>query len=104
MTEAQFHEIFRWVCGEFAIPYDGVIVDELIDLIRGKFNEPLRACYPRDILNQIRWEARYEQRLPTMDRDAMLAAVEAYFVSETKIATSQGGMRPIDGSPIPQVQ
>ena len=104
MTEAQFHEIFRWVCDEFAIPYNAVIVDELIDLIRRKFNEPLRACHPRDILNQIRWEARYEQRLPTMDRDAMLAAVEAYFVSETKPTAPQGGLLPTDGSPIPQVQ
>ena len=59
------------------------IVDELIDVIQNKLKEPLRACHPRDIVNQVRWAARYEEREPRLDREALMAAVNTYFVSET---------------------
>ena len=42
--------------GEWTTRVD--LVDELISLIRDK-GEPLRACHPRDFVNQIRWSARY---------------------------------------------
>jgi hypothetical protein len=41
----------------------------------------LRSCYPRDIVNQIRWAARYEGRKPHLDHAAVMRAVEAYFLS-----------------------
>ena len=34
------------------------------------------------VVVDLRWAARYEQREPRLDRDAMLAAVDAYFVPE----------------------
>jgi hypothetical protein len=61
------------------LTYEPAVIDELIDVIKNKLHEPLRACHPRDILNQIRWAARYEQKEMKLDRDAMLTAVEAYF-------------------------
>lgn len=63
--------------------YDPTIVDELIDVIRSRFKEPLRACHPRDVVNQIRWAAHYENRTPVLDRKSILTAVEAYFVDDT---------------------
>jgi len=83
VSEQQFREIFRRVCSDFRVHCEAGIIDELIDVIRRKLKEPLRACHPRDIVNQIRWAARYEQREPCMDRDTLLAAVDAYFVPET---------------------
>jgi len=89
VSQQQFHEIFRRVCDDFGLQYEPGIIDELIEVIRTKFREPLRACHPRDIVNQIRWAARYQERPPCLDRDALLAAVDSYFVSETNDIDSQ---------------
>lgn len=83
VARGRFHEIFARVCHEWHMTYDAGAVDELIDIIRNKYREPLRACHPRDIVSQIRWAARYEDREPILDRRALLTAVEAYFVSDT---------------------
>lgn len=82
VSRQQFHEIFRRVCRDSGLSCDAGIVDESIDMIQNKLKEPLRACHPRDIVNQIRWEASYEKREPRLDRDALLAAVDAYFVTD----------------------
>ena len=67
---------------KFQLQYEADVVDGLIDIIQNKLKEPLRACYPRDIVNQIRWSARYEQREPVLDREAVQTAVEAYFTTD----------------------
>jgi predicted ATPase with chaperone activity len=80
-SRRQFHEIFRRVCNESGVQYSPALVDELIDVIQKKLKEPLRACHPRDLVNQVRWAARYEQREPRLDRESLLTALQAYFVS-----------------------
>lgn len=84
LSDDHFTEIFRAVCKEFNLEYEPAIVDELIDVIRMKYKEPLRACHPRDIVNQIRWVARYEQTEAVLDRKAIKDAVAVYFVSGEK--------------------
>jgi SpoVK/Ycf46/Vps4 family AAA+-type ATPase len=86
VSPVQFHEIFRAVCTEGQLQYDAGVVDALIELIQNKLKEPLRACYPRDIVNQVRWSARYLQREPCLDQEAVLTAVEAYFAVGTAAA------------------
>jgi predicted ATPase with chaperone activity len=83
VSHQQFHQIFRAVCSEAQLQYEADIVDALIDRIQSQLKEPLRACYPRDIVNQIRWSARYEQREPRLDQAAVQTAVEAYFAIGT---------------------
>jgi len=82
VAQRRFHEIFARVCDEYGVRYVPEIVDELISLIRNKYKEPLRACHPRDIVNQVRWSARFEDREPQLDRESVRRAVDAYFVSE----------------------
>ena len=79
ITNSEFHEIFRGVCKPLELACEPSVIDELIDVIKNKLHEPLRACHPRDIVNQVRWAARYEQKEMKLDREAMLTAVEAYF-------------------------
>ncbi len=86
VSRPQFHEIFRAVCSEGRLRYEPAVVDALMDLIQNQLKEPLRACYPRDIVNQIRWAARYMQREPCLDQEAVLTAVEAYFAAGTGAA------------------
>lgn len=78
----RFHTIFERVCSDWGVQYEPTLVDELMDTIRTKYREPLRACHPRDIVNQVRWAARYESREPVLNRESLLAAAEAYFVPE----------------------
>ena len=84
VSPQRFHEIFSRICAEWGLPCEPAIVGELIDTIQNKHREPLRACHPRDIVNQVRWAARYEDREPRLDRDSLAAAVDAYFVPDTE--------------------
>ena len=91
VSDAQFHEIFRWVCDELKVDYDAAIVDELIDIVRNRLKEPLRACHPRDIVNQIRWAASYEERQPVLTRESIAEAIEAYFLPESPDSSFAAG-------------
>jgi predicted ATPase with chaperone activity len=81
VTPEQFQEIFRRVCIDSRLSYDSTLVEELINTITTDLGHELRACYARDIVNQVCWLARYEQRPPKFDRDSLTHAVRAYFVS-----------------------
>ena len=78
----RFHEIFRRVCAQAGVQYESGVVDALIETIQNKYKEPLRACHPRDMVNQICWSARYENREPRLDWPSLVTAVDAYFVPE----------------------
>jgi len=84
VSEQQFHAIFRAVCSTCKLQCEAGIIDELINVIRKELKEPLRACHPRDLVNQVCWKARYRQAEPCLDRDALLAAVDSYFVREAE--------------------
>jgi len=82
VSRLRFHEIFRRVCANAKVDYDAAVVDALIETIQNKYREPLRACHPRDMVNQICWSARYENRDPRLDWPSLVTAVDAYFVPE----------------------
>ena len=78
-SEEQFQEIFSRVCRDAGVQYDEGLVNELVNWLQTKLKEPLRPCYPRDLVNHICWAARYEERKPQLDHNSLLRAVEAYF-------------------------
>jgi len=79
-TDEQFTEIFRRYAKETSVEWEDGICNDLIQFIRNVLNQELRSCYPRDIVNQVRWAARYEGKTPYLDRTALMRAVEAYFL------------------------
>ncbi len=81
VTREQFHEIFRRVCAQFGLPYDASVVDHIIDLLRTELNQPLRPCYPRDIVSQICWEARFAGKQPVLHWATVTRACRSYFLS-----------------------
>jgi predicted ATPase with chaperone activity len=83
VSDEQFHEIFRRVCSGLGLQYEGEIVAQLIDVIRTRLKQPLRACYPRDIVNQVCWAAKYEGKPPKFEPDSVMRAVEGYFLPVT---------------------
>ena len=81
VTPEQFREIFRRVCQEYGLNYDQGVAEELIRMITMEYKEPLRACYPRDIVQQIIWGARYLQEKPRLDREAVAQGCRNYFLA-----------------------
>ena len=80
-SDEQFHEIFRRVAAQQQLEVDPGLIDNLISVIRGTLNQELRGCYPRDLVSQVCWAARFEDRKPRLDRAALMAAVDTYFLS-----------------------
>lgn len=81
VTPQQFREIFRRICLQYNLKYDAAVVDELIQMIYEEYKEPLRACHPRDILQQILAGAHYLQKEPRLDREAVAQACRNYFLA-----------------------
>ena len=81
VTPQEFQEIFRRVCAEAGLAYDPVSVEDLIAVLEGK-RQPLRPCYPRDIVQHVMWTARYEGRPPHLDLQSIAQACRNYFVSD----------------------
>jgi len=80
VNDEQFCEIFRRYARDNGVGTEPGICNDLIHFIRTSLNQELRSCYPRDIVNQVCWAARYEGVKPYMDRPALMRAVEAYFL------------------------
>ncbi len=91
-TEDQFCAIFRRVAHDRGLRVDDAVVRELAQAIRS-IGQELRGCQPRDLVNQVCWAARYEDRPPVLDRASLGRAVEAYFLVEKR--PEQRQQRPI---------
>lgn len=74
-----FHEITRRVCERFQVNYDPDVVDHVIALL-GEMNQPLRPCYPRDLISQICWGARYRGTEAHLNRETIARACRNYFL------------------------
>ena len=80
LTEQQYEQIFRQVCDEFQVPYTTEAFRYLLSELHYKEMRPLLACYPRDILSQVRDLARYEGKAPNLDARVLDWAWNNYFV------------------------
>jgi hypothetical protein len=60
-------------------------VDDLISRLKNELKEPLRNCYPRDLVNKICSAARYAGHKPELTQDALTRAVESYFLVEPQV-------------------
>ena len=79
VTDEQFHEISRRVCTQSGLVYDASVVDGFTKVL-SELRQPLRACYPRDIIQHICWKAKYEGKQPLLTLDAIREACESYFL------------------------
>ena len=80
VTSEQFHEIFRRACEKGGLTYDAELVTDVMHRVESEFGQPLRACQPNDLVNQILWRARYEQKKPALTLDSLHDACKAYFL------------------------
>jgi SpoVK/Ycf46/Vps4 family AAA+-type ATPase len=79
-TFENFREIFKRVSKQKGVPYDDQGLAYLLQEWYIKRNRKLRASHPRDICDQILDISGYLSVEPSMDRDMLDRASEAYFV------------------------
>ena len=76
----EYREIFRRICEHRGVTYDDRGLAYLIQEHYLKPNRPRRSCHPRDIVDQLIDIARYMNVQPTLSRELIDHACEAYFV------------------------
>jgi hypothetical protein len=87
-TVDEYTKIFELNCRKRDLPFDGVMVDYLQRAYYQPRKLQMRACHPRDLIEQIVDMCRYQQREPLITRDLLDAACASYFLEESE---SQGG-------------
>jgi hypothetical protein len=78
----EFTEIFELNCERRQLKFHQVLVAYLLRRHYIPQNRPLRACHPRDLLDQVVALCRYRGLAPTISRDLLDAACAAYFVGD----------------------
>ncbi len=79
VTVEQFHEISRRVCAQSGTEYDSYVIGHFIKMLE-EMRQPLRACYPRDIIQHICWKAKYDGSKPVLSMEAIKDACNSYFL------------------------
>lgn len=77
-SEAEYERIFRQACERCGVPYSADAFHYMKER-HAKEGRPLLACYPRDIVSQVRDLARYEGSAPVLDGRAIDWAWNNYF-------------------------
>jgi hypothetical protein len=86
-TADEYCRIFELNCRKRQLAFDPVVVEYL----NRKYYQPrrleMRACHPRDLIEQVINICRYQNRPPVITRELLDAACGSYFLEETQ---SQG--------------
>jgi hypothetical protein len=87
-TVEEYAKIFELNCRKRSLPFDPVMVEYLHRTYYQPRKLQMRACHPRDLVEQVVNMCRYQQRDPVISRDLLDAACASYFLEESE---SQGG-------------
>jgi predicted ATPase with chaperone activity len=79
-TLYEYYLLFERVCGAKKVPFDKDGFSYLVDRYYRKANRSLRACHPRDLVEQIVNNARYNERAPALTKEYIDQACASYFV------------------------
>ena len=81
-TLEQFTDIFELNCRQRKLRFHQVMVAYLQRRHYAPNNRPMRACHPRDLIDQVTAMCRYQGREPVITRELLDAACRTYFVDE----------------------
>ena len=86
-TSDEYSRIFEMNCRRRGLPFDPV----MIEYLQRRYYQPrkleMRACHPRDLVEQVIDMCRYHSREPLITRELLDAACSSYFLEEVE---SQG--------------
>jgi predicted ATPase with chaperone activity len=78
-TQAEYELLFRQACTQYGMAFDADAFAYLLNEHHAKDQTPLLACYPRDLIRQVRDLARYENTPPTLNQRSLDWAWQNYF-------------------------
>jgi hypothetical protein len=81
LSEEDYKSIFIAVCGQYGVPYSDAAFDYLLRKLHATHDKPLIACYPRDLVGQIRDFSMYRGIEPQLTEEALDWAWSNYFAS-----------------------
>ncbi|MDO8300222.1 AAA family ATPase [Lacisediminimonas sp.] len=84
LAEPQYRQVFTQVSEELAIPFSESAYLHMLEQLHYGEGRPLYACYPRDVLSQLRDLADYEARSPEMTTESLQWAWRNYFATPAK--------------------
>jgi hypothetical protein len=97
-TVDEFTRIFELNCRRRGLAFDPVVIEYLVRRYYEPRNLDMRACHPRDLVEQVVDLSRYQNRTPSITRELLDAACSSYFLDQQVIATrgraSSRPMRP----------
>jgi hypothetical protein len=76
----EYREILRRVCMGKGVPYSDDGLRYLLENEYPRRNIEMRACHPRDLIDQLIDIARFTRTQPSMSRELLGAACKSYFV------------------------
>jgi energy-coupling factor transporter ATP-binding protein EcfA2 len=94
LTEGEYKAIFRQVCDEFEIEFVDSVFEHLLHNHHQRKQRPLLACYPRDLIGQVRDFACYENAKPQLTLQAIDRAWDNYFVASRPEETVEPASNP----------
>jgi hypothetical protein len=81
-TLDEFTQIFELNCKRRDLKFHQVMIAYLQRRHYGPAKRPLRACHPRDLIDQVTALCRYRGLAPTITRELLDRACESYFVDD----------------------
>jgi hypothetical protein len=79
-TLENFTRIFEIVCERRQLRFDPVMVTYLLRAHYEPAGRPMRACHPRDLVDQVIALCRYRNMAPKITREMLDSACTTYFV------------------------
>jgi hypothetical protein len=82
-TAEEYSAIFAMNCRKRGLAFDEVMVEYLMRKYYTARKLQMRACHPRDLIEQVVDQCRYQNREPAVTRDLLDIACSSYFVEES---------------------
>lgn len=82
LSEDEYRQVFKGVCADCGIAFREDMLQLLLRDYHARDQRPLLACYPRDIVSQLRDFAVYERTAPELTPAALDRAWHNYFIGE----------------------
>jgi hypothetical protein len=86
-TVEEYSRIFELNCRKRGLAFDPVVIEYLVRRYYEPRNLEMRACHPRDLIEQVVDLSRYQNKQPVITRELLDAACSSYFLDQAVIAT-----------------
>jgi predicted ATPase with chaperone activity len=87
-TDDQFERIFEMNCRRWGLAYDRAHVEHLRDRYYRGRGLQMRACHPRDLIDQVVSLCEYHQREPAITTELLDAVCQSYFLDDVQTGTT----------------